>query len=849
MQVTTIAADDGTIGVFAAGGQRLVLGTEVQKLTVVPDAADSSRSAIAINDNGLVRALDQSVFTGGSIAGLLRFQNDDLVDARNLLGQMATALTEQVNQAQANGLDLRVPAGSGAPIFSIGAPQAIAATSNTRAPDGSYASSVAIAVVDATAVQASDYELRPDPAGAPGVYQLTRLSDGMVSSVASGDVIDGMRIDVGTPAPAPSDRFLLQPVGNAASTMQQVLDDPRGLAAASPLSATMGVANTGTASVAALTVDGASANPELTAAIAFTSDSGDYTWELRDRTSNAVVSSGTATWTAGQPIELNGFSLQLNGVPEAGDSVDVSKTLQPATNNGNALAMMGLRDAKLVGVSASFAGSTLTDAYASAMADVGVRAQSANLSASMSTAAQNPGRWRARCAHRRQPRRRGGPPDPVPAELPGRGQGAAGRAVAVRHHAADQRPLIRRRRKRNLTMTRVVTGFSYQSSIATLQARQSDMAEAQQHMTTGLRVLRASDDPTAAARAERARATLQRNEVGERAVDASRSSMQQTESALADGNELLQQARELIVSAGNASYGDAERLSIANQLQGLRDQLLGVANRSDGAGGYLFSGQGSSGAPFLDAPGGVVFAGTAGTRISSSDEALPLGMDGSGAWLSGRSGNGIFETRNSNSSGAWIDAGVVTQPADITGANYSISFADSGSGPTFTVLRDGQPTALAGAAFTSGQAIEIDGMSVTITGTPADGDSFEIAPSTPDMSPFAALDAAIAALETPHLTSTQVTQAVQGGLRDVDGAMTQLQGARSRAGEALNRIDLAETRLSASTLAAESDRSSAEDIDMVKAISDFQTQQTSYSAALQSYATVQKMSLFDYLRT
>jgi flagellar hook-associated protein 3 FlgL len=35
---------------------------------------------------------------------------------------------------------------------------------------------------------------------------------------------------------------------------------------------------------------------------------------------------------------------------------------------------------------------------------------------------------------------------------------------------------------------------------------------------------------------------------------------------------------------------------------------------------------------------------------------------------------------------------------------------------------------------------------------------------------------------------------------------------------------------------------------MVKAVSDFQNQQTSYQAALQSYAMVQKMSLFDYLK-
>ena len=47
-----------------------------------------------------------------------------------------------------------------------------------------------------------------------------------------------------------------------------------------------------------------------------------------------------------------------------------------------------------------------------------------------------------------------------------------------------------------------------------------------------------------------------------------------------------------MIAAGNASYSDAERKGLANKLQGIRDQLLTIANRADGAGGYLFSGQG-----------------------------------------------------------------------------------------------------------------------------------------------------------------------------------------------------------------------------------------------------------------
>jgi flagellar hook-associated protein 1 FlgK len=385
LQVTTIPADDGTLGVFIAGGQRLVLGGQALQMQAVPDTYDPARMGLAIVEANGTRTLPSDMLTGGSIAGLISFQNKDLQRARDLLGQMAAALSARVNEQQALGLDLSQPSGAGAPIFSVGAPQALPASSNAKDASGNYLTSVALTVTDATQLQASDYELRADPSGAPGAYELTRLSDGLVRTIASGDVVDGVRIDIGPPAPSATDRFLLQPVARAVNGMQVVLDDPRGIAAASPVTATLGAANTGTASVASLRAVSPTINPSLTADITFTTNSGDYSWTLSDGTS------GTGTWTPGQPIALNGFELQLNGVPKSGDTLNVSKTLFPASNNGNALAMVALRDESLVGrtLQASgtlVGGTTITDAYADAIADIGVRVQSAKSSASISGA-------------------------------------------------------------------------------------------------------------------------------------------------------------------------------------------------------------------------------------------------------------------------------------------------------------------------------------------------------------------------------------------------------------------------------------------------------------------------------
>jgi len=232
---------------------------------------------------------------------------------------------------------------------------------------------------------------------------------------------------------------------------------------------------------------------------------------------------------------------------------------------------------------------------------------------------------------------------------------------------------------------------------------------------------------------------------------------------------------------------------------------------------------------------------------AAADESLPLTLDGGNIWLQGNSGNGVFETRNTNSAGAWIDAGSVTAPNQITGSTYDVQFSVSGGTTTYSILKDGVPTSVANAPYTSGQAISIDGMSFSVNGTPAQGDDFQIAPAQKNLSVFDALDRIVGQLKTPQQSGSQVAQEVQSSLRDIDQVSGQISSARSFAGSTLARLDGVKGRLDATQLSAQTAQSNAEDLDMVQALSSFQNQQTGYSAALQSYASIQKMSLFQYL--
>jgi len=398
VQVTTLSATDGTVGVFIGGGQRLVLGNQAQSLSVTPDPYDSSRVQLSISEANGARVLDESVLTGGSLSALLAYQNKDLQDARNLMGQMAMALGSKVNAQQALGLDLSSPAGAGAPIFAIGAPRALPATTNARDGSGNYATTLDLQITDSTRVPAKSFLLRSDPAGTPGQYQLSARPDGQPEILSAAQIEEryGLKLTESGAPLAPGDSFVLEPVAQAAVEMRRVLDNTNGIAAASPITGVTDVKNTGTMTIDSLYAVNANihdlvdpAQNKVPLQIVFgavdpTDNSVSYTVTLNDGSPPI-----TGQWKAGESIgnfplagiDL-GFQLRLNGVPRNGDTLSIGATQFTSSNNGNAKAFLNLQQQSIVGRSMQAdgslsKGSTLTDAYAAAMSEVGARVQGA----------------------------------------------------------------------------------------------------------------------------------------------------------------------------------------------------------------------------------------------------------------------------------------------------------------------------------------------------------------------------------------------------------------------------------------------------------------------------------------
>ncbi|MBY0455546.1 MAG: flagellar hook-associated protein FlgL [Burkholderiaceae bacterium] len=444
------------------------------------------------------------------------------------------------------------------------------------------------------------------------------------------------------------------------------------------------------------------------------------------------------------------------------------------------------------------------------------------------------------------------------------------------------------------TLYRVGTANQYDNTLRNLSQRQSSLASLQENLTSGKRVVRASDDPVAAAQAERSLTRISRIQTEQRALDLRRDTMAQAEASLGEAVGVAQEMRQLMVSAGNAANSVADRRTIANQIQGLRDQFYSITSRKDTNGQPLFSALGSDLSPLLGpqstAPD-YAFKGLPG-QVAPSETNISLSLDGDAAFTFQYQRDGVYHANVSNPASPTDPKTLngrklnttpveVADLSKITGDSYQVKFTvvpASGATPataTYQVHKITDPTTnpvtttpfsaagipvpsyspdkplsfevsgdtvLPGLKFTvnSTPAVAVDG---TITYSPADGDTITLTPST---SVVSVLDTAVKEI-TASADSNQAAQAIGQAIANLDKGLDRIHTLRGYAGEMLNRADRITGDQSQRSIQLEAARSRAEDIDMVQGISDFQGQQTGYEAALKSYSMVQKLSLFNFI--
>ena len=384
------------------------------------------------------------------------------------------------------------------------------------------------------------------------------------------------------------------------------------------------------------------------------------------------------------------------------------------------------------------------------------------------------------------------------------------------------------------------------NALAEMEALQTALTQTQTELSTGTKLSNAATDPAAMAQVNQLRMTLAASQQYVSNGTAVTGSLQLEQSALTSATNTLQSVRDLAVEANNSALSLADRQDIATQLEQLQQALLGAANGTDPSGNYLFAGTATGTQPFAANGGSVSYFGDSQVNQVQigPDQSVSAGDAGDSVFMNVPAGNGTFTTAAAaaNTGNATIDVGTVTNAAAWVPDTYTVAFTSA----TQYQVTNSAGTVVASGAYTSGNAITFNGVAVTVSGVPASGDQFTVAPAG-KASVFSTLSSLITTLKSGSLSSAQITTQIGGAIQQIDNALSGFANVQASVGGRLNAITTSANSAQTTQTQLQGTVSQLSDTDYAAAVTRLSTQELALQAAQESYASIAKLSLFNYV--
>jgi len=174
----------------------------------------------------------------------------------------------------------------------------------------------------------------------------------------------------------------------------------------------------------------------------------------------------------------------------------------------------------------------------------------------------------------------------------------------------------------------------YQSNIDSLSKAMNTGNDIYSRLSAGQKLLTPSDDPSGAAQAILYQNALANMQQFDTARIYAKNSLELEDNTLSSfGNILTKNLSEKIVAAGNGTLSDADRQAVATELQGIRDNMLDLANTKNSNGRYIFAGYDTGTAPF-ERDGTYVGGDTPITQKVADSTEMQVGHTGDSVFMS-----------------------------------------------------------------------------------------------------------------------------------------------------------------------------------------------------------------------
>jgi flagellar hook-associated protein 3 FlgL len=398
---------------------------------------------------------------------------------------------------------------------------------------------------------------------------------------------------------------------------------------------------------------------------------------------------------------------------------------------------------------------------------------------------------------------------------------------------------------------RISTSGMHRNALTAMLQQQSDLSKIQNQIATGKRVNTPADDPVAAVHIIELQRALQESAQFKANSDVATNRLTLEEQAMADVTSVLHKVRELTIQANNASVDDASRKLIATEVRGRLGELIDIANRRDANAEYIFAGYSTQTQPFAMNAGAVTYAGDQGNRLLQVGPSQRVADSHSGfdAFMQIAEGNGTFvvDAANANTGTGSISAGSVSDLSLWVPDDYTLRFTAAN---TWEVVDSSAAVVTTGTYSGEQGTVSFNGISVSIKGTPAIGDEFQITEShTEDL--FTTLNSLVSSLEAPASggpARAQLSTDLGVTLQQLDKSLDHMLGVRAEVGTRLSSLDNAAASREDHEVELQRMTSDLRDLDYAEAITRMNQQLVGLQAAQASYAQISQLSLFNYLK-
>lgn len=386
------------------------------------------------------------------------------------------------------------------------------------------------------------------------------------------------------------------------------------------------------------------------------------------------------------------------------------------------------------------------------------------------------------------------------------------------------------------------------NALDSMEALSAAISKTQEQLSTGKSFQTAADNPTGMAQVNQLDMELSASQQYVSNGNLASANLNLENQALTDATNLLQSARDLAVQANNSSLSAVQRQDIATQLNQQLQQLVAIGNRTDSNGNYLFSGHAAGTQPFVQNGSSVSYAGS--DQVSqlqiSENQRISGGDTGSSVFMSLPAGNGTFTTAvgGANTGTASIGPGNVTNPSQWVPDTYTITFTDA---TDYKVTNSSGATVTTGTYdATTGGTVSFNGIQVTLAGNPASGDTFTVAPAG-QSSAFATLSGLITTLSSPTLNAGQTATQISQSLEQIDTALNNIGNVQASVGGRINAVTASQASAQSRQTSLTTSVSSISDTDYAAATTQLSSEEVALQAAEESYASLSKLSLFNYV--